>query len=137
MPLLQRRAWSSLIIGTFGADTYWEDDNLRLVVVGIFLVGLAAYVAVLLVPLLSGVGGPDLDERDRAVLGRAGTMQTGALFITMAIWVVTLGESFHDQGAVPMVYLYLIFGSLVIVSIIGQAAGILFGYWIGAGHAES
>jgi membrane protein DedA with SNARE-associated domain len=30
-----------------------------------------------------------------------------------------------------MVYLYLMFGSIVMISFIGQAAGILLGYWFG------
>jgi hypothetical protein len=59
------------------------------------------------------------DERDRQVLAQAGTYQIGFVLVSLA------------EGAVPMVYLYLMFGSIVMISFIGQAAGILLGYWLG------
>jgi hypothetical protein len=77
-----------------------------------------------------------LDERDRIVLSRAGTLQTGLVLIAMAAWLITLTERFREQGAVPVVYLYWIFGSLILVNLIGQSLGILLGYWIGSANGE-
>ena len=71
------------------------------------------------------------DERDRQVLAQAGTYQIGFVLVSLAIWLVALGQHFHAESAVPMVYLYLMFGSIVMISFIGQAAGILLGYWLG------
>jgi hypothetical protein len=61
------------------------------------------------------------DERDRQVLAQAGTYQIGFVLVSLAIWLVALGQHFHAEGAVPMVYLYLMFGSIVMISFIGQS----------------
>jgi hypothetical protein len=147
MPPLQRRGWWGLLIGgltfgvittilsTQGAVAYWNDDGLRLVVVGIFIGGLLAHVLVTGLPALSR-GGAALDERDRAILARAPMAQTTVVLLALAAWLITLGERFHDEGAVPMVYLYLIFGSVVLLIFIGQSLGILMGYWLGAGDGQ-
>lgn len=148
IPALQKRAWWSFAIGvaTFGliavlltdrgAVEYWENDGFRLTVLGIFIGGLVAHVAILLRPSLRGSRKGDFDERDRAVLSRAPHAQSIAVILALAAWMIVLSERFHDQGAVPMVYLYLIFGTAVLVSLIGQSVGILLGYWTGADHGE-
>jgi hypothetical protein len=147
MPLLQKRAWWGLlvVVATLatisailidqGAATYWEDDSLRLTVVGIFIAGLFAYAGILLVTTLRG-GRQKLDERDRVVLSRAGTIQSGLVLIALAGWLITLAERFREQGAVPVVYLYLLFGSIVLINLLGQSLGILLGYWMGSGNGE-
>ena len=149
MAPLQKRAWWSLLIGAVtlgvisailiseGAAAYWEDDNLRLTVVAIFLGGLVAYVSVLLIPLHKGRTEGGLDERDRAILSRAPHVQSGIMLVTLAAWLVALPKMFHEEGAVPVVYLYLMFGSVVIVTIIGQSLGILLGYWMESRHGQS
>jgi hypothetical protein len=149
MPLLQKRAWWSFAIGMAtlgtiavlladrGAVEYWENDSFRLTVLGIFIGGLFAHVAILLRPSLKGSRGGGFDERDRSVLSRAPHAQSAAVILALAAWMIYLAERFHDQGAIPVVYLYLIFGTAVLVNLIGQSAGILLGYWIGADHGES
>jgi len=149
MAPLQKRAWWSLLIGAVtlgvitailmskGAAAYWEDDNLRMTVVLIFIAGLGAYVSVLLVPLLMGKGEGGLDERDQAILSRAPNVQSGIMFVALAAWLTALPKMFHEEGAVPVVYLYLMFGSIVIATIIGQALGILLGYWMESRHGQS
>ena len=69
-----------------------------------------------------------LDERDRAILGRAATAQAAGILITLAIWTVGLSETFHAAGAVPVFYLYLVFWSCVVVHLLGLPVGILLGY---------
>ena len=113
-----------------------ENDSLRLTVVGIFIGGLFAYVAILLLAVAKGKAEGNLDERDRRILGQASTAQSALILLSLAAWMIYLAEKFRDAGAVPVVYLYLIFGSVVIVNIIGQAVGILLGYWRLARYGE-
>ena len=149
MPRLQRRAWWGLAISGLtlvtvasilfsqGAAEYWENDDLRLLVMGIFLGGLFAYVAVVLVALAKDERDKRLDERDQVILRRVGTTQVTMIILTLAGWLVALSKMFHEQGAVPVVYLYLMFGSVILVALLGQSLGILIGYWIGGRYGQS
>jgi len=148
MPALQKRAmWGLLvtvstlaiitvILSRYGAAEYWDNDSLRLTVMAIFIGGLFAYVLILLIAVVKGKADGSLDERDRLILSQAATAQTVLILFTLVAWIIYLTEKFHDAGAVPVVYLYLIFGSVVIVNIIGQAVGILLGYWRLARYGE-
>jgi len=148
MPALQKRAmWGLLvtvstlaiitvILSRYGAAEYWDNDSLRLTVMAIFIGGLFAYVLILLIAVTKGKADGSLDERDRLILSQAATAQTVLILFTLVAWIIYLTEKFHDAGAVPVVYLYLIFGSVVIVNIIGQAVGILLGYWRLARYGE-
>lgn len=148
MPLLQKRAWWGLIIGAMalgiiaciltmkGAASYSEDDGLRLLVLGIFMAGLLGSAVVTSLPLLQLRARGKLDERDRAVLARAPTAQVTLMILGLAAWMVTLAERFHDVGSVPVVYLNLVFGSIILLMMIGQSVGILLGYWIGVRDAR-
>ena len=78
-----------------------------------------------------------LDERDLAILARAPTIQPMAMILTLVAWMITLAERFRDQGAVPVVYLYLIFGSIMLVYMISQPLGVLLGYWFGDRHGHA
>ena len=61
----------SWILSTRGAMTYWEDDGLRLLVLGLFLVGLIGTAVVTNLPILRAGSKAGLDERDQAVIARA------------------------------------------------------------------
>ena len=140
MPKLQKRAGLSLALGVLtlgtisailtvrGAAEYWDNDDLRTLVVGIFLAGLATYVSLLVSMVGPGASGDGLDERDRDVLGRAPMAQSAMILVALAIWFAYLTQHFRDQGTVPVVYLYLTFGLVVLVNWIGHSAGILLGY---------
>ena len=143
LTLLQRNAWLGVAVGVaalgtiaalinaYGVAEYWNNDSFRLAIVG-FFIGALVVCAVLLSTSAAARKSPSrFDERDRQVLSQAGNYQTGFVLLSLAIWLVTLGERFHAEGAVAMVYLYLMFGSIVMISFIGQAAGILLGYWLG------
>lgn len=148
MTALQRRAWWGLAIGVAalgtamilvfmnGATAYTEDASFRLAVLAIFLVGLLGSALATNLPLAGLEARGRLDERDRAVLARAPTAQVTLVLLGLATWLVSLGEMFHDEAAVPMVYLYLMFGSLVLLMMIGQSAGILLGYRAGTRDAQ-
>jgi hypothetical protein len=87
MPLLVKRAWLGLSISTLtlvviavilftkGAAAYWDNDDLRSLVVGIFLVGMLGYVFAVPVALAFDEERGRLDERDSSVLRRAATVQ--------------------------------------------------------------
>lgn len=148
MPSLQKRAWWSLLIGvvtagtiafllaTNGAVEYWENDGFRLTVTGIFIGGLMLYTVVLLSSVVIGKRDGTIDERDRQILSHSPNAQSAAALLTLAAWLISLTEKFREQGAVPVVYLYWIFGSIILVNIIAQAIGILLGYWIVGRRAE-
>jgi len=148
MPSLQKRAFWGLIIGATalvaiavllareGVAAYDQDDALRLLVLGIFLVGLLGSAGMTNLPLLRAPARESLDERDRVVLARAPTAQVALIILGLVVWMIALSEHFHDEGSVPVVYLYLIFGSIILLTMIGQSVGILLGYWIGVRDAR-
>jgi hypothetical protein len=47
-----------------------------------------------------------------------------------------LTERFHEQGVVPIVYLNLMFGSVILVTMNAQSVGILLGHWIGGRYPD-
>jgi hypothetical protein len=149
MPALQKRAWIGLVIGIVtaamvttlvvgnGAAEYWDNDELRLTVTLVFIVGLVAWAVVPASLLLREGEKKNVDERDRAILARAPIVQQAAILLALAAWLIALTERFRDQGAVPVVYLYLLFGSIILVNMIAQSLGVLLGYWTGVGDARS
>ena len=143
LTLLQRNAWLGVAVGvaalgtiaalinTYGVAEYWNNDSFRLAIVGLYIGALVVCAVLLSASTAARKKTPRFDERDRQVLSQAGNYQIGFVLVSLAIWLVTLGERFHAEGAVPMVYLYLMFGSIVMISFIGQAVGILISYWLG------
>lgn len=145
----QKAAWCGLIIGIAtlltitviladkGAAEYWENDDLRTLVVAIFIGGVIAHP---LVPLLFRLGAVQSgfgDERERSIESRGPLVQPPAILLTLAAWTVTLMFRFREAGAVPMVYLYLMFGSVILVMMITHSFGILLGHWIGQRYGKS
>ncbi|HSM60928.1 MAG TPA: hypothetical protein VK849_09035, partial [Longimicrobiales bacterium] len=138
---LQKIARWSIALGTLlamaatalvvvnGAEATFETHTLRitftLLLVGI--IGLAGAPTIWLKAQGSREDGA-LDERDKAILDRAPAMQAVGMLVTLAIWIVGLAERFHDAGAVPVFYLYLIFWSCVVVDLLGLPVGVLAGY---------
>jgi hypothetical protein len=139
--LLQRVARVGLALGIlpalaagwlvyrYGAQMIYDDDGLRTV----FTLCLLAIIVVFLVVtarLKMLVGRPNgaLDERDRAILSRAPAWQHGLMFVTLAAWSTSLIVRFRADGAVPMVYIYLIFWSCWAASLLALPLGILIGY---------
>ena len=69
-----------------------------------------------------------LDERDRTILDKAPSLEGGPMLVTLALWVVGLQQAFWGAGAVPMVYLYLLFWSVLMVKSLTLPLGVLIGY---------
>jgi hypothetical protein len=137
MAPLQRRAFYGLLIGFVwivaiivvfilkgGVSAFNEDQGFRLIIDGLWIGGLVVYL-ILFETILRRPG--YVDERDKLILDKAPRFQWLAVIFSLVAWVIALSESYHDEG-VPVVFLYLIFMSVLIVSMIGQAIGILIGY---------
>jgi hypothetical protein len=112
-----------------GVQRFYEDDAIRITVT---LLLVAALV------VLAGFGlraaswakqsyGP-LDERDRAIFEQAPAIEGGPMIVTLALWVVGLQQTFWSAGAVPLVYLYLVFWSMLMVKALALPVGVLIGY---------
>lgn len=139
MAPLQKRALYGLIFGIVwvitivvifilmgGAAAYDEDVTFRSIIMGLWIGGLVAYL-ILFETVRNKPG--KVDERDRLVITQAGTTQWWSVIVALVIWVISLSEIYHEQGQVPVIFLYLIFISVLIVSMIAQCLGILIGYW--------
>jgi len=149
MSLSQKGAWCGLLIAfatllaiaailaSKGAVEYWENDDLRSLVVAIFIGGLIAHSVLPHLFRLRADQSGSIDERERSIESRGPIEQPPAILITLAAWNLMLALRYHDEGAVPMVYLYLIFGSVILVMMITQSFGILLGHWIGQRYGKS
>jgi hypothetical protein len=50
------------------------------------------------------------------------------MMVAFAVWMIALAERFHATHLVPSAYLYAIFWSLLLVSVLASLAGVLIGY---------
>jgi hypothetical protein len=136
MTPLQKAAWwgvligliqAALILGLFrtrgGAAGYWEDHGMRMLVLALFLIVVFTFTA------LKAFVRSKTDERDRPVLSWAATVQSTVVFLTLAAWTTILPKLYHEDGAIPVVYCYLILGSIFIVHMLSYPLGILRGCW--------
>ena len=141
MAPLQKRAWLGLAIGVTvsaailailivkGATAFYDDNVTRWLLTGL-IIGMLAVWAIILAPFSSGRGRTRAlyDERDEAVLRRASGAQLWGIIGTLVVWAIALTETYWDQGAIPIVFPYLIFWSVLMVQTLAQAIGILIGY---------
>ena len=144
MAPLQKRALYSLGIGVVlvialivvfivkgGISTYSEDTGFRLIMAGLLIGGLLAYLILMNLTLRKP---RQVDERDRLIMERAPKVQLLAVIFSLVAWVIVLTELYWDKGQVPVVFLTLIFISILIVSTLAQSLGILIGYWRISSH---
>jgi uncharacterized membrane protein YidH (DUF202 family) len=112
-----------------GAKATFDSDGLRIAFT-LILLAILIVMGATTIWLRAQVNrrGGLLDERDREILGRAPAAQVAGMLVTLAIWIVGLSEHFHDAGAVPVFYLYLVFWSVVVVDLVGLPVGVLIGY---------
>jgi len=145
MTPLQKRAWWGLliglamtlaiviVIGRASAAVYFEDDDLRLVVLGLLGLTLLSFLFVV-VPAGLAAGSRRLDERDQRVLSSAPHFQAAACLVTVTFWAIALTETFRGEG-IPTDYMYLVSWSTFLAYMVAHSAGILFGYWFARDHA--
>lgn len=139
LTVLQVRALWALGLGTItlflimlvfidrGAEHYYDQNGMRVLVYLIALGGASAYGLVHLVTAVRNRGWRK-DERDIAVLHWAPTVQVTGMTITLAMWAIGLTEAYWSTGYVPIAFPILIFLSTLIVGGLFQALGILIGY---------
>jgi len=138
MAPLQRRAlyglvfgvaWAIAIIVVFilkgGASTFDEDQGFRLIIDGLWIGGLVVYL--LLFQTIRRPG--QFDERDKTIMERSTRVQWLAVIISQVAWIIGLSESYHVQGQIPVIFLYIMFIFTLVVSSVAQSIGILIGYW--------
>ena len=139
MAPLQKRAlyglvfgviWAIAIIVVFilkgGVSAFNDDQGFRLIIDGLWVGGLIVYLL-----LFETIGRKprQVDERDRLIMTKSSRVQWLAVIFALVAWMIALTESYHDAGQIPVIFLYLIFMSTLIVSAVAQSAGILVGYW--------
>jgi len=142
MAPLQKRAWYGLIIGIVftiaiitvfivkgGVATFNEDLGFR-VIVDVLWVGMLVTNLSVVNLIIRKQG--QVDERDKFIVVRATKVQLLAVILSLVVWMIGLTEIYWDQGAIPIVFPYLILMSTLIVSTLAQSIGILIGYWRGA-----
>ena len=142
MAPLQKRAlyglilgvlWTAAIIVVFitggGINEFTENQSFRLIMDAIFIGGLLTYLALTVSFARTKKGEVKMDERDLAIMRRAPLIQLWAVLLSLVAWTIGLTEGYSSEGVVPMMYLYLIFFSGLMVSTIAQSLGVLIGYW--------
>jgi len=146
MTPLQKRAWFGLLTGLamtaaiviviarVGPVAYFDDDELRLVVLGLLMATLVSYLVVIVPTGPRAASKGALDERDQRVLGIAPNIQAAAGLVTVALWSVALTEAYRGEG-IPTGFMYLLFWSVFVAYMLAHSAGILFGYWFARDHA--
>ena len=139
MAPLQKRAWwglgVSLAFATAftlvflikgGIDTFETDQGFRIIIDILWVGGLVANLVIVNLALRKkGL----VDERDRIIVDRAPRIQWLAVVFSLVVWTIALTEIYWEQGQVPVIFLYLIFMSILIISTLAQSVGILIGYW--------
>lgn len=139
-PLQRLAAWSlaavfllaaaaAVVVALNGVDAAWNDDPVRLTATGFVLAAIAVYAVYgSRVAWLASRDDGTLDERDRAILAAAPAGQAPAMLVTLAVWMIVLIERHHATHLVPSAYLYLLFWSTLLVSILALLTGVVVGY---------
>lgn len=120
---------AAAVVAYHGIDLALDSDRARLTATGFLLAALAVftyYIARVRIWLLKDDG--TLDERDRAILSSAAAGQAPAVMVTLAAWMIALIERYQGTHLVPSPFLYLIFWSCLMMSILALLAGVVIGY---------
>ena len=110
--------------------TYFDDDTVMRAIAYVLCVGGLLVYAITLRIKRRKLGRSEvlIDERDEKIVKRATMVQLWAVLLSLFIWAIALTEAYWSQKSVPIVFVYLIAMSGLIVSIVAQAVGILIGY---------
>lgn len=141
MTPLQKRAWLGLGVGVGmslailavfiarGVTSFDDDLVLRGITYVLCVGGLLVYAVTLRIKRRKpGRSEVLVDERDEKIIKRATMVQLWAVLLSLFIWAIALTEAYWGEKSIPIIFAYLIAISGLIVSIIGQAIGILIGY---------
>jgi hypothetical protein len=141
MTPLQKRAWLGLGVGmgmalvisavfiARGVTSFDDDSVLRGITYVLCVGGLLVYAGAMRIKRRKPGGSEVLiDERDKEIVRKAAMVQLWAVLLSLFIWAIALTEAYWGEKSVPVIFVYLIAISGLIVSIIAQAMGILIGY---------
>ncbi|HEX9167248.1 MAG TPA: hypothetical protein VF862_15140 [Gemmatimonadales bacterium] len=122
-------AAAGVIVVRAGADTFYDDDTTRVTVTLLMLAALVVLASFAIrARALSVRPGSPVDERDVAILDRAPLLEGNAMLVTLVFWVIGLQETYHRAGAVPLVWLYLVMWSMLLLKALVLPLGVLIGY---------
>jgi hypothetical protein len=112
-----------------GVTSFDDDFVLRAITYVLCVGGLLVYAVTLRIKRRK----PDssevlVDERDKEIVRRATMVQVWAVLLSLFIWAIALTEAYWGQKSIPIIFVYLIAISSLIVNILAQAIGILIGY---------
>jgi hypothetical protein len=120
---------AAAIVIYHGPQVYWDNDRVRLTVMGLLMAMLFMFSFVgIRTAAWMAKGETNFDEHDRTIMAGAPAGQVGAILATLGAWIIGLAETYHDAGNVPVVYLYLIFWSCLVMSLLAWLGGIVLGY---------
>ena len=109
-----------------GIGTFEQDIQFRGIIDVLWIGGLVIYL-ILFETILRKPN--QVDERDKLIMDLSPKVQWRAVIFTLVAWVIALSEIYRAEGQVPVIFLFLIFMSVLIVSSLAQCLGILIGYW--------
>jgi len=120
---------AAAVVVLSGVQAWWESDAVRLSATGLLLAALLVFTFYTS-RIWSWTARDDgsLDERDRAILAGAPAGQAPAMLVTLAAWMIGLIETHQGTHMVHSAFLYLIFWSCLMVSVLAQLAGVVTGY---------
>jgi hypothetical protein len=120
---------AAAVVVYHGPRVWWDSDPVRLTVTGLLLVALGVFTVYgVRIGIWTARDDGTLDERDRAILASAPAGQAPAMIVTLAAWEIGLVEAYRGVGAVPSLFLYLIFWSCLMMSVLALLAGVVIGY---------
>ncbi len=140
MTAMQKVAWQALIptllftlasaaiVAYHGVITVWDNDQVRLLVTVLNIAALGGYTYFITRVRAWMIRDDTLDERDRAILAAAPAGQGPAMMVAMAAWLIYLIETFHATHLVPSAYLYAMFWTVLLASVVAGLLGVLVGY---------
>lgn len=116
------------LVLAFGPERTMAEDSVRMVFTLLLLSILAVFGFLSLRVSAWMRRDGKVDERDRAILSGSHALRSSSMLVTLAVWLVGLIESYHAEGAMPLYWLYFVFWSVLVVSLLAFPLGILFGY---------
>lgn len=127
--ILLLTAAAGSIVMYYGPLTAWANDATRIWASMLLIAGLGVFTFYLArVRVWTTREDGTLDERDRAILATAPAGAGPAILVTLAAWMIALTESYHATRQVPMDYLFLVFWSCMMVSVLALLTGVVLGY---------
>jgi hypothetical protein len=137
----QKRAWCDLALSIVwsvtllpmfiirGNDAFHDPGVTRLTLFILIAGGLAFWGVSYLTRPKPGEQ-VETDERDRLIMSKASKYQHAGVYLNVCLWAIWLWTSYEDEGQVPVMFMWLILLSTMLVSALFRSAGILISYWL-------